>query len=180
MMHVTWKDIPGYEGRYQASTDGQIRSIDRVISQTGRWGMTVNRKIKGKILKPGRYCKTGHVSVVLEHGGHGKPVHQLIALTFLGCPKACEEVRHKDGNPKNNRVENLEYGTRTQNILDVFYQGKVWRKLSLEDVISIKKSLAAGCSCTDLARQYGVSVTSISKINRGRTFSWIDQHACAQ
>ncbi len=175
-MSEIWKDIPGYEGRYQASTEGNIRSLNRIVHgrnwMTGKWFV---RHIKGRLLKPGCYCKNGHISVVLEHGGVGKPVHQLVMLTFVGAPSPGQEVRHKNGNPKDNRLSNLEYGSRTENILDVFYQGKVWRKLNIDDVKHIRSELASGISGADLSRKYRVCPTTISNIKNGRTFSWLQK-----
>ena len=168
-----WKDIPGYEGRYQASNQGRIRSIDRTLTCIGPKHNTYQRSMKGRILKPGRFCKSGHLSVVLGHGENGSPVHQLIALTFIGtCPEGME-VLHNNGDPADNRVTNLRYGTRTENILDVFYQGGRWRKLSIEDVEEIKFALYCGLRGSDLARQFNVTPSIISAIKHGRIFSWI-------
>lgn len=161
MANELWKDIPGYEGFYQSSTLGRIRSLDRVI-------MTVRgpARLRGRVLKPGVYCKSGHVSVVLGHGANGSPVHQLVALTFLGaCPPEME-VRHIDGNPQNNSIDNLCYGSRSDNILDVYRQGKRWRKLSLEEIRAIYEA-PADITATDLAEKYKISVTCVSRIRRG-------------
>ena len=54
-----WKDIPGYEGRYQASTYGRIRSVDREITQLGRGGQPFTRRLKGRILRPAATKKKG-------------------------------------------------------------------------------------------------------------------------
>lgn len=173
-MDEIWKDIPGYEGRYQASTEGRIRSIDRTVFSKNRYtGKPFARRIKGQILRPGRFCKNGHISVVLGHGAAGSPVHQLIMRTFVGMAPAGCEVRHKNGNPRDNRLCNLEYGTRTENILDVYYQGKAWRKLDIEDVAQIRFGLFSGIQGSELAKMYRISESSISKIKLGRTFSWL-------
>lgn len=173
MENEIWKDIPGYEGRYQASSMGRIRSMDRIITCGGDKHRSHQRSVKGRILRPGRFCKSGHLSVVLGHGENGSPVHQLIALTFIGvCPDGME-VLHCNGNPTDNRLENLRYGTRTENILDVFYQGGRWRKLSIDDVEEIKFALYCGFRGCELARQFGVTQSVISAIKHGRTFSWI-------
>lgn len=171
-MSEIWKDIPGYEGAYQASTLGNIRSLDRIKLIT-RNGVSFNRVLKGKVLRPGAYCKSGHMSVVLGHGKNGSPVHQLVAMTFLGPIPAGQDVRHKNGNPKDNLLENLEYGTRTENILDVYTQGKKWRKLSLEDAKNIKILLKAGERGVNIAKKYGVSQTIVSAIKKGRIFAWV-------
>lgn len=168
-----WKDIPGYEGRYQASSLGRIRSLDRTLHLHRKNGKIVERIMKGKILRPGRFCKNGHLSVCLGHGESGSPVHQLVALTYLGpCPEG-KEVLHINGNPQDNRIDNLRYGTRRENILDVFYQGGRWRKLSLEDVEEIKFALYCGFRGCDLARQFGVSQSIICSIKHGRIFEWV-------
>lgn len=98
-----WKDIPGYEGRYQASSFGRIKSLERkVISRNWYTHEVFYRTVRECILRPGRYCKSGHLSVVLGKGTPGKPVHQLIMRTFVGDrPEGCD-VLHCDGDPTNN------------------------------------------------------------------------------
>lgn len=165
-----WKDIPGFEGHYQASSDGRVRSLDRDIPCAH--GAT--RRVKGRILTPARYDKTGHVSVVLGHGAHGSPVHRLVARAFLGAqPEGCE-VLHMNGDPKDNRVVNLRYGTRTENILDVYNQGGKWRTLTADQAVEIKKRLQEGETGASIAKAYGVSKSCISDLKRGKTFAWLN------
>ena len=174
MCEEIWKDIPGYEGKYQASSEGRIRSLDREVKGVCHYtGEPFIRRIKGKILSPGRFCKSGHVSVVLGHGTQGKPVHQLVMKTFVGEPTEGMEVLHNNGNPKDNRLQNLRYGTRTDNILDVYRQGRRWRKLSVNDVYDIRFELMCGFSGRQVADMHGVSESIISSIKRGRTYKWL-------
>ena len=77
-----------------------------------------------------------------------------------------------DGNPLNNRADNLAYGSRTENILDVYRVGKAWRKLTIEQVQDIRQRLSAGERGVDLAREYGVGQSCISAIKTGRTYAW--------
>lgn len=169
-----WKDIPGYEGRYQASTLGRIRSVNRVVFSRNRYtGAPFERRLKGQLLRPGAYSKTGHLSVVLGHKAHGSPVHQLVLKTFVGEPPPGTEVLHSNGDPTDNRLSNLRYGTRRENILDVYKQGKSWRKLSADDVQKIRKRLASGEGGSSIARDLGVSVSAVSNIKKGRTYSWL-------
>ncbi len=173
-MKEIWKDIPSYEGKYQVSNMGRVRSLDRYVRGVCHYsGKEFKRKIKGRILKPGQFCKNGHLSVVLGHGEVGSPVHQLVMRTFVGEPAENMEVLHINGNPQDNRLENLRYGTRTENILDVYYQGGRWRKLSIEDVQQIRFGLWCGIKGTELALMYGVSPQIISKIKRGGSYSWL-------
>lgn len=105
-----WKDIPGYEGRYQVSDSGLVRSIiypqTRILSATKGEGLTHRN---------GRYR-----SVHLRKDGsrQGWLVHRLVMLAFVGpCPEGME-VCHNDGNSHNNHLANLRYDTRSNNVLD--------------------------------------------------------------
>lgn len=170
-----WKDIPEYEGRYQASNFGRIKSLERKVrSRNWYTGNDFYRAVPERILKPGQFCKNGHLSVVLEHGGIGQPVHQLVMKTFVGEAAAGFEVLHCDGNPQNNALDNLRYGTRTDNILDVYRQGGRWRKLSIKDVLEIRAALDTGVRGVDIANKYRISQAAVSAIKRGRTFSWLN------
>lgn len=174
MNDETWRDIPGYEDKYQASNLGRIKSLSRKVRGVNHYtGKDFLRTVPERILRPGTYCKTGHLSVVLGHGTQGKPVHRLVMLAFVGAPPHGYEVLHNDGNPKNNALSNLRYGSRTDNILDVYRQGKKWRKLSVSDVEEIKFGLWCGYSLLELAIPYGVSISTISCIKTGRTFAWV-------
>ena len=174
MEEEVWKDIHGYEGKYQASNMGRIRSLKRTITSKNRYtGKPFTHSVPERILKPGRFCKAGHVSVVLRRGTSSKPVHQLIMRTFIGEAPNGMEVLHINGVPTDNRLSNLRYGTRTDNILDVYRQGKRWRKLSVDDVCAIRFGLYCGMRGTELAAQYDVSQAVISAIKHGRAFSWL-------
>lgn len=163
-----WKDIPGYEGKYQASNLGRIRSLNRRVNI----GHGATRLLQGRVLKPAGQKTDPHLSVVLGHRAAGSTVHSLVARTFHGpCPPG-QEVRHLDGNPLNNRADNLAYGSRTENILDVYRVGKAWRKLTIEQVQDIRQRLRAGERGVDLAREYGVGQSCISAIKTGRTYAW--------
>lgn len=168
-----WKDIPGYEGRYQASSLGRIRSLDRRVSACH--GAT--RLMRGRVLKPAGSKRDPHLYVSLGHGAAGSPVHQLVACTFHGPCLPGQEVRHLDGDPLNNRADNLAFGTRTENILDVFRMGRPWRKLTAEQALTIYHRLQNGESGAALAREFGVGQTAVSNIKHGRTFAWITADA---
>ena len=172
-----WKDIPGYEGRYQASSLGRIKSLKRKVRGENPYTRKeFFRTVPERILRPGRFCKCGHVSVVLGHKTAGKPVHQLVAFTFLGPRPEGLDILHINGNPLDNRAENLMYGTRTANILDVYFQGKAWRKLTIYDVVEVRKMLKAGMRGVDIASKMGISQWAVSSIKRGRTFSWLPEN----
>ena len=99
-----WKDIPGYEGKYQVSNTGQVRSLNY-----GGAGKT-------KILKQ-NINRRGYCSVPLSKNGKCKKysVHRLVAQAFIPNPNNYPVVNHKDENPANNAVWNLEYCTQQYN-----------------------------------------------------------------
>lgn len=165
-----WLDIPGYEGRYQVSDLGRVRSVDHRVPICN--GAT--RLMRGRVLKPAGSKRDPHLFVVLGHGAPGSPVHQLVARAFLGpCPPGCE-VRHLDGDPLNNRTDNLAYGSRTENILDVFRIGRAWRKLTAEQALEIRRRRDSGERGVDLAREFGVSQSIICAIKKRRIFAWLE------
>lgn len=117
-----WKDIPEYEGIYQASNYGQIRSTPDKITSNKRHGV---RRWKSRILKGrGDNPKTGR-RVSLWKDGTAKDwlVARLVAITFLGEPQDGYTVNHKDGNRFNNNIDNLEWLSRGDNIRHGFITG---------------------------------------------------------
>lgn len=171
---VVWKDVPRYEGKYQVSNTGLIKSLPRLVRGRARSGTVFQRRVPGRILKPGKYCKSGHVSVVLGHGENGSPVHQLVALAFMGATPEGMEILHNNGNPKDNRLSNLRFGTRTENILDVYRQGKKWRKAGIDEVKEIRKRIGKGEKGVDISKDMGLSQQIISSIKTGRSFGWLE------
>ena len=119
MDNEIWKPIPGFNDWYEASSLGRIRSKPRVIHQSN--GNKQHRK--GAILKPG--TARGYKMVVLCADGKRKSVtvHSVVALAFLGPREPGIQVRHKDGTRDNNKVSNLEYGTRSENTKDSVNHG---------------------------------------------------------
>lgn len=116
-MIENWKDIPGYEGRYQVSDLGNVRSVDRVVVCGSRHGGNRPRRYTGKHIAGGPH-PMGYRQVALYVDGvqHSHTVHTLVALAFLGPPPAGHEVLHKDHNKTNNTLANLMYGTRSLNV----------------------------------------------------------------
>lgn len=115
MMVEIWKDIKGYEGLYQVSTCGRIKSLARMVpfSNIHTSGY---RQLKEKILKGG-ITKDGYNVVTLRKDNIGKiySIHRLVAETFIPNPNNLPEVNHKDENKVNNHVDNLEWCTHQYN-----------------------------------------------------------------
>lgn len=111
-----WRSIPGWSGFYEVSNLGRVRSVDRIVS-SGHPG--VRMRLQGRVLTPGK-GQRGHLDVYLWRGGKRVKawVHRLVLLAFVGpCPPGLES-RHLDGNPANNSLSNLCWGTRSRNNLD--------------------------------------------------------------
>jgi hypothetical protein len=116
-----WRDIPGWEGLYQASDQGRIRSVDRSMPHSG-YG-TIN--LKGRVLSPAPVGKSGHLKTNLwkDNIRHGLYVHRLVSLIWIGpCPDG-QEVCHGPNGVSDNSVGNLSYGTHQQNSLDMYRDG---------------------------------------------------------
>lgn len=127
-MTEIWKPVPSYEGYYEASTTGKVRSVERIVILKDKLGNDRPCKYKSRELKP---CKREfknkanalpRLQVVLSKDGNTKTidVHRVIAMTFLENEQGYDTVNHIDGNPFNNSVDNLEWISRKENIRHAF------------------------------------------------------------
>lgn len=116
MEEEIWKDIPNYEGLYQASNFGRIRSLDREVIQWNRFD-NIKAIYKGKILSIGINGR-GYLNCTLTKNGKSKTklVHRLIAMTFLDDFNKNLTVDHIDCNKFNNKIDNLRMVTLKENI----------------------------------------------------------------
>lgn len=124
MTEEIWKDIPEYEGFYQSSNLGRIRSLDRV-SKRIRGGKINFCPKKGTILVPSKEGWGYHQVKIQIQGivNKYKKVHRLIAFAFIYNPENKPHINHKDGNKSNNHVENLEWVTISENMHHAFDTG---------------------------------------------------------
>lgn len=176
IVNEIWKDVSGYEGYYQVSNLGRVRSLPRRVNAA----YSATKLMSGKLLKP-RYCKNGYYYVCLYGLGIQKniTVHSLVANAFLGDRPNGLDVNHIDGDKSNNSCTNLEYSSRSQNIRHALDTGLCHSrigdnhhasKLSSKDIPAIRYRLAMGHSQLSIARDYGVSQTVIGDISRGVTW----------
>lgn len=111
-----WKDIEGYEGLYQVSNMGRVKSLKR----KDRYGRIIKEKIRN--LQNG---KDGYLIISLWNNGKGRmySVHRLVAETFIPNPDSKPVVNHIDGNKQNNNADNLEWCTNSENDLHAYRLG---------------------------------------------------------
>ena len=112
-----WRAVAGYEGLYEVSNLGRVRSLGRTIMRNTRWGTVKPYTIKPRVLKH-KICQGGYHQVGLfDIDGVSKPfkVHRLVAQYFVSNPDNLNEVNHKDEDKANNRADNLEWVTHIAN-----------------------------------------------------------------
>lgn len=115
----TWKSIPGYEGLYEASDTGRVRSVDREVTYADG---TV-RQYKGQVLTPSK-AKYWRVSLSPESGKRKTvSVHVAVLAAFVGPRPTGHVARHLNDNKDDNRLANLAYGTYRENQLDTVRNG---------------------------------------------------------
>src|SRR5699024_3383608 len=115
-----WKPIPGFEGLYEVSDHGRVRSLDRVVHSEN-----YARSVRGRMLKVNT-APDGRVSVNLfrDNIGYTRRVHRLVMEAFVGpCPEGME-VCHWNDNASDNRLSNLRYDTRSANTMDMIRNGR--------------------------------------------------------
>ena len=164
-----WRPMPGWEGFYEVSSFGRVRTVYREALQTGNGGKTYLRK------KPQKLRKTqpnldGYLQVSLSVGDRRgmASVARSVCEAFHGKPYSDEEAAHKDGNRLNNRADNLTWKTPTANKYDRVLHGTHGQKLTLDDVREIRRSVTQ--SHGQLATRFNVSPMTIRKVRSGKTW----------
>ena len=172
-MEEIWKDIIGYEGYYQISNLGNVKSLDRILKDNG-----------GIFIKTGNYKKfekqTGYKRVALSKNNQDKKfmVHRLVAQAFIPNPDNKPFIDHIDGNRANNKVDNLRWVTHKENMKNPI---TVLRKSeAAKGLGAIRKQCARKCrikcietnvvyeSMAECERITGIRECHISEVCRGR------------
>ena len=123
-MEEIWKEIPGFDGAYQISNFGNVRSCDRMIYYKKGNPSAPCKHEKSRTINQHK-SNSGYYRVGLRKNTIRKfySVHRLVAQTFLDNPDNKPQVNHIDGNRENNRVDNLEWVTSSENINHAFQTG---------------------------------------------------------
>ena len=165
-----WRDIAGFEGLYMISSHGNARSIPRVVERSGS-----TMRIPGGALDLN--ANRGYRRINLRKNGKTfqRFIHQLVAEAFIGERKTGQDTRHLDGNSLNNRVENLAYGSRSDNVQDAIRTKGIKTgskspnaKLTDEDV---ERILEGSETALELAKALGVGQGHIAGIRSGRSWA---------
>lgn len=173
-----WRSIPGYEGRYEASSLGRVRSLDRV-QQFTRAGKPAQRRIKGRVLSASPNVD-GYPHVPLRIAGKLRLItaHRLVCLAFHGKPNVLHnEVAHLDNDRGNAAAGNLRWVSKVENRSHRKIHGTECHgekhgnaKLTTPGVIEIKSRLRRGESQSVLAREFGVTPAAVRSIARGQNW----------
>ncbi len=165
MTNERWLPVVGFEGSYEVSDFGRVRSLDRIVICSGPTKGTYESLKRGRMLRPGP-MPGGHLSVVLGRDGGSHCVHELVLVAFVGPRPAKLEARHGDGDEKNNRLDNLKWDTRGNNSRDKkWHKGATTYKLSPGDIVAIKAMLALRLfTQRKIARLFSVTESNVSCI----------------
>ena len=154
-----WKDIEGYEGLYQVSNFGNIKSLARIVHSEKR----SDYKIKEKVLKQSD-TTTGYKKVELHKDNKKRKsfkVHRLVAQAFIPNPENKREVNHIDGNKHNNNVNNLEWVTSSENKLHAFEMHLNPTKRDLDEEEIIRMYCEEKMSIRQIAKEFNVADCAI-------------------
>jgi hypothetical protein len=160
MATEVWKQVPEYPA-YDVSNMGRVRSYyyrnkGEIADQPQRF------------LKPSPNAK-GYLCVGLSRNGHSKiyTIHSLVLLAFVGARPDGMLACHNDSNQTNNHLDNLRYDTPKGNMNDRIPGTWFFNQLNEKQVREVRYKRAAGATLSELAKEYGISSTSISLISRG-------------
>jgi len=170
-----WLPIPGWEGLYEVSDAGKIRSVDRIVAN----GANTTRFIRGRILA--LTCRDGYMTATLKRQKRQQRIYvnRVMLLAFKPRADSSELLAcHDNGNRADNRLANLRWDDHSGNAADTALHGTRLvgerhpnAKLNLAAVREIRQSSA---SAKNLADQFGVSASIIQHARSGRT--WKENH----
>lgn len=123
MILEQWRNIAGFEGRYEVSDEGRVRSVGRAVPSP-RHGESAKRIVQSKILSANLRAGYPTINLLMTSGERvSKQVHRLVAAAFIPNPLAYPEINHIDADRTNCRAANLEWCSRSQNVAHAYRIG---------------------------------------------------------
>ena len=177
-MEEIWKDVVGYEGIYMVSSLGRMLSKERIVKRK-KMGDYLQKE---SIIEGSDYHGYKVTSIAKNKIRKNKFIHVLIAEAFLGAKPEKMEVCHADGDRKNNKIENLRYGSRSDNVRDAIKHGTHYtpfiKKGSERSYAKINEVIAKQIKDSDessyvLAKKLNISRALISNVRRGKTWTHV-------
>lgn len=169
-----WKPVVGFEGLYEVSDQGRVRSLPRVTQVKNRWGNLVDRKFPGKVLSAANSKNRSNrrfVGLSANKTQTVKLVAHLVAEAFLGNRPVGHQVCHNNGDATDDRAVNLRYDTPAGNMADCLAHGTRPKgethgsaRLTSDDVVKIRAAVAAGAKQKDVAVEFGVHAKYVSLV----------------
>lgn len=162
LQQEVWKDIIGYEGLYEISSLGRVKSIRRK-----------------KILKPNVY--SGYCRVILQNQKviSNRFIHRIVAENFIDNPECKPQVNHIDFNTQNNNISNLEWCTNLENAFHSKIHGRKkgskngHTKLNEDQVLKIKRSLKNSTPYHEICNQFKITYSHLLGIANGKIWGWL-------
>jgi hypothetical protein len=170
-----WKEIPGFENLYEVSSLGMVRSLDKIGYIKNQWGGITKRKQLGKKIKMslgGKISQYLQVNLWKDNIGKTVKIHKLVAIVFLPNPENKPCVNHINGITTDNRLENLEWCTHSENSIHAVNTGlhrikgedNFMSKLKEVDILEIRKLKSMGIKQIEISKIFRVSKQHISDI----------------
>ena len=176
-MEEEWRPVVGYEGFYEVSSHGRVKSVSRIVKGRRRSPLPIKETFR----KLQKRCESNHLFVNLwkDNREKRKDVHRLVLEAFVGpCPDGMQ-CRHLNGIACDNKVKNLRWGTVGQNISDKIRHGTMprgathWNAvLSEDDVVKIRELKSGGLGNAQIADVFEVNYMTIYDIVKGRRWGW--------
>lgn len=185
-----WKDVTGFESKYEVSDLGRVRSLDRYSKHnTSKTGFILQ---KGQMLKP-YISKKGYLKVDLGDGfGKRKSVsvHRLVAIAFIDNPMSYDQVNHIDGVKTNNHLDNLEWCNNSENQLHAYANGLNVRSdkagkpkksvnqidMCTGEVLNVYESISEASRAMGLKKPSNISMVCKGKRPSAGGFKWEYKH----
>lgn len=162
-----WKDIEGYEGHYQVSNTGEVRSLPRAVEYVKGYTHRNDGRILEKVVLDNGVGKRYYiVSLSKDNKVKRYRIHRLVASAFIPNPENKPQVNHIDGNKFNNNVENLEWVTVRENKLHAVYTGLDIPTYGIKPVRCLNNGKTYR-SASEAARQLGLNDSSVAHVCRG-------------